>query len=110
MYSGDDDSDLCTCEHCGARYYPEIGPPGHICAAGMAANQAQSAAWEKRFLAGGQRIRIAIVVECYASEEAISSAMGFVETNMHGIQSGRVVRGEDDILDHKWKIKAELVR
>lgn len=28
----DQDDERCTCSYCGASYYPEVGPPGHICA------------------------------------------------------------------------------
>lgn len=32
MYGGTRDTEgMCHCEHCDEWYYPEIGPPGHIC-------------------------------------------------------------------------------
>ncbi len=31
MFTDYDDDSKCYCKYCGEYYYPEVGPPGHIC-------------------------------------------------------------------------------
>lgn len=84
MYGSDyrDDDDMMTCPHCGDRSYPEVGF-GHTCSAGAAASRRSAEEWQRRYNAGGRRVRYTIVIEAYDSHDSISAALGAAESDLY---------------------------
>ena len=104
------DEDMITCEYCGHRDYPQIGPGGHFCAEGAKAARERSENWERRYKAGGKRVRYTIVVECYDSHDSISHAIGSADSEILCNTKAPFGVGEDDILATRFAFKREELR
>lgn len=73
MYGRNEPSDdMCYCEYCGQHYYPEVGPPGHLCSAKLEELERGNEALRKKEIGiksmPRRKVRIVIDIECYNSD------------------------------------------
>lgn len=101
------DEDRITCEHCGLRYYPEVGM-GHICQEGIDAAKKETEVFNRRYQGTGKRIKVLIQIEleCYDSPDAVHAALDCIELYSSAEKNkSEIFSGYDDVLDCSYSVK-----
>ena len=99
------DEDRISCEHCGLRYYPEVG--FHTCPQSQLAARLATEAADRQYMGSGRKvvINIAIEIECYNTPQAVQAALDCIELNtMKELNKQTHIEGDDDVLDCRYSM------